>query len=102
MLPSQPKVERRTTVYLTTAKQKRFRTVAITLLTLSLGNGLVMSSRAQSNTVNPDKDAIHPYKVSIAERDLVDLRRRIAETRWPDKETVADQSQGVQLAKLQD
>ena len=34
--------------------------------------------------------------------DLADLRRRIAATRWPDKETVADQSQGAQLAKLQE
>jgi len=33
---------------------------------------------------------------------LKDLRRRIAATRWPDKETVADQSQGAQLAKLQE
>jgi hypothetical protein len=33
---------------------------------------------------------------------LVDLRRRIAATRWPDRETVADRSQGVQLAKLQE
>ncbi|HSE66285.1 MAG TPA: epoxide hydrolase, partial [Gemmatimonadales bacterium] len=38
----------------------------------------------------------------IPEEALADLRRRIAATRWPDKETVADQSQGVQLAKLQE
>jgi hypothetical protein len=40
--------------------------------------------------------------VSIPEEALVDLRRRIAATRWPEKETVADQSQGVQLAKFQE
>jgi len=44
---------------------------------------------------------IHPFQVHVPEAALVDLRRRIAETRWPDKETVADQSQGAQLAKLQ-
>jgi pimeloyl-ACP methyl ester carboxylesterase len=44
---------------------------------------------------------IRPFHVDIPEEDLVDLRRRIAATRWPDKETVADQSQGVQLEKLQ-
>jgi pimeloyl-ACP methyl ester carboxylesterase len=49
-----------------------------------------------------DKDAIRPFHVSIPEEALVDLRRRIAATRWPDKETVADQSQGVQLAKIQE
>ena len=42
------------------------------------------------------------FKVKIPEAQLVDLRRRIAATRWPDKETVADQSQGAQLAKMQE
>ena len=36
-----------------------------------------------------------------SEHDLVDLRRRLAATKWPDKEIVDDQSQGVQLATLQ-
>ncbi len=48
-----------------------------------------------------DKDAIRAFHVSIPEEALVDLRRRIAATRWPEKETVADQSQGVQLATIQ-
>ena len=39
---------------------------------------------------------------TIPEAALDDLRRRIARTRWPDKETVADQSQGAQLAKMQE
>jgi pimeloyl-ACP methyl ester carboxylesterase len=47
-------------------------------------------------------DAIRPFKVSVPDEQLVDLRRRIAATRWPGRETVADRSQGVQLAKLQD
>ena len=45
-------------------------------------------------------DVIRPFHVSIPEEQLVDLRRRIAATRWPDRETVDDQSQGIQLAKL--
>jgi pimeloyl-ACP methyl ester carboxylesterase len=45
--------------------------------------------------------AIRPFKVTTPEEALVDLRRRLAATRWPDQETVADQSQGVQLANLQ-
>src|SRR5262249_24059173 len=46
--------------------------------------------------------AIRPFKINVAEADLVDLRRRIAATRWPDRETVKDQSQGAPLAKLQE
>ena len=47
-------------------------------------------------------DAIRPFHVNVPEKDLVDLRRRIAATRWPDRETVNDQSQGAQLAKFQE
>ncbi len=47
-------------------------------------------------------DTIRPFRINVPEEDLVDLRRRLAATRWPDKETVADQSQGAQLAKLQE
>ena len=43
---------------------------------------------------------VRPFRVQIAQEQLVDLRRRIAATRWPDAETVGDRSQGVQLAKL--
>ena len=46
--------------------------------------------------------AIRPFHVDIPEEALADLRRRIAATRWPDKETVADQSQGAQFANLQE
>ena len=46
-------------------------------------------------------DSIRPFTVSIAQDEITDLRRRIAATRWPDKETVADQSQGLQLATMQ-
>jgi pimeloyl-ACP methyl ester carboxylesterase len=44
---------------------------------------------------------IRPFRVNFPDDALVDLRRRIAATRWPDKETVADPSQGVQLATIQ-
>jgi pimeloyl-ACP methyl ester carboxylesterase len=46
-------------------------------------------------------NAIRPFRVDIPEADLVDLRRRIAATRWPERETVADDTQGVQLATIQ-
>jgi pimeloyl-ACP methyl ester carboxylesterase len=47
-------------------------------------------------------DAIRPFRVNIPEEALADLRRRIAMTRWPDRETVSDESQGVQLATIQE
>ena len=42
--------------------------------------------------------AIRPFSVEIPEEALADLRRRLAATRWPSRELVADRSQGVQLA----
>jgi len=44
--------------------------------------------------------AIRPFRVTIPEKELVELRRKIAATRWPTKELVEDRSQGVQLATL--
>src|SRR3954468_13148310 len=44
---------------------------------------------------------IRPFHVDIPDEALEDLRRRIAATNWPEKETVADQSQGVPLAMMQ-
>src|SRR4030095_11645045 len=45
--------------------------------------------------------AIRPFRIKVPDADLADLRRRLLATRWPDKETVSDRSQGVQLEKLQ-
>jgi pimeloyl-ACP methyl ester carboxylesterase len=45
--------------------------------------------------------AVRPFTIEIPEADLEDLRSRIAATRWPEKETVDDQSQGVPLATMQ-
>ena len=46
--------------------------------------------------------AIHPFTFRASDKDLADLRRRILATRWPDKETVADHSQGVPLAIMRE
>src|SRR5688572_31108263 len=48
-----------------------------------------------------DSTAIRPFKIETPSADLVDLRARIAATRWPEKETVEDQSQGPRLATMQ-
>jgi pimeloyl-ACP methyl ester carboxylesterase len=45
---------------------------------------------------------IRPFHIDVPEEDLDALRRRIAATQWPEKETVADESQGVQLATMQE
>ena len=46
-------------------------------------------------------DAIRPFRIEVPEEALADLRRRIAATNWPERETVADATQGVQLATIQ-
>jgi pimeloyl-ACP methyl ester carboxylesterase len=59
----------------------------------------VPTASTQTTMTHPD---IRPFQVSVPDEELVDLRRRIAATRWPDPETVGDRSQGVQLARLQE
>ncbi|MEO7715313.1 MAG: epoxide hydrolase family protein [Capsulimonas sp.] len=46
-------------------------------------------------------DAIRPFQVRVPDDEITDLRRRLAATRWPDRETVGDRSQGVQRATMQ-
>jgi pimeloyl-ACP methyl ester carboxylesterase len=48
-----------------------------------------------------DLNEIHPFHVNVREAELTELRRRIDATRWPERETVADASQGVQLGTIQ-
>jgi pimeloyl-ACP methyl ester carboxylesterase len=48
-----------------------------------------------------DKTAIRPFHVNVPEAELTELRRRINATKWPERETVTDASQGVQLATVQ-
>ena len=48
-----------------------------------------------------DPTGIHPFRVKVPGRQLAALRRRVAATRWPSMELVADRSQGVQLATAQ-
>lgn len=47
-------------------------------------------------------DDIQPFRIDVPEDDLIDLRRRLLATRWPDKETVTDNSQGPQLSRVQE
>ena len=59
-------------------------------------------AQASSTQRAAEDRSIRPFKVQMPQAALDDLRRRINATRWPDKETVADRSQGTQLAKLQE
>ncbi len=49
-----------------------------------------------------EDDTIRPFKVDFAEAELTELRRRVNATRWPERETVIDDSQGVRLAMVQE
>ena len=55
--------------------------------------------QSQTHETTP---AIRPFRITVPEEDLADLRRRITVTVWPEKETVTDASQGVQLATMQE
>ena len=46
--------------------------------------------------------AVRAFQVSFPEADLTELRRRVNATRWPERETVTDDSQGVRLAMMQE
>ena len=70
------------------------------LIAISAAAGAV-SLLTTPSAVAAEDSAIRPFRISIPEAELIDLRRRIAATRWPDRETINDRSQGVQLAKLQ-
>jgi hypothetical protein len=73
-----------------------------------LGTAAVTIAAAGAATLFPSKlsaasagEAIRPFRIDVPEEQLADLRRRVAATRWPEKETVADQSQGVKLKTAQ-
>ena len=101
-------------------KMKRTRIMAAAVL-LAAGALLLEVAHAQQQTRSIDdshaviysqpsthartatlSNEILPFRVNVPDDALVDLRKRVLATRWPDKETVGDRSQGVQLAKLQE
>ena len=70
-------------------------------LTASAGDALAQPSKQGVSQMAANADAIRSFRVNVPEEDLVDLRRRINATKWPERETVPDDSQGVQLATTQ-
>jgi pimeloyl-ACP methyl ester carboxylesterase len=59
------------------------------------------SATDQRSQQATDKTALRPFQVNVPEEELTDLRRRINATRWPERETVTDASQGINLATIQ-
>src|SRR5208282_2787736 len=62
---------------------------------------MTMTTPEAGQQTGADKTAIRPFRVNFPDSELVELRRRINATRWPDRETVADQSQGVPFASIE-
>jgi pimeloyl-ACP methyl ester carboxylesterase len=62
---------------------------------------MTSSATEQRSEQATDTTAVRPFRINVPLSQLDDLRRRIAATRWPEKETVTDASQGVQLATIQ-
>ncbi len=76
------------------------RDLLVAAAAASASSGFPSAARAASEA--SEDAAIRPFRVDVPEDALVDLRRRIAMTRWPDRETVGDESQGVQLASIEE
>jgi pimeloyl-ACP methyl ester carboxylesterase len=74
------------------------RAIRIGVIAMATVSSVTLSSTPAAAENNDT--AIRPFRVNIPEKELVELRRRIAATRWPSKELVGDRSQGVQLATL--
>jgi pimeloyl-ACP methyl ester carboxylesterase len=61
---------------------------------------MAVSTSQESSTAVADAATIRPFRIDVPQEEIDELRRRLQATRWPDKETVSDRSQGVQLEKL--
>jgi len=61
---------------------------------------MTQTSAAQPGGEQTAKDAIRPFKVNFPDSELTDLRNRIKATKWPERETVNDETQGVQTATM--
>lgn len=71
-------------------------------MTLAAGQLATLGPARALAETGSAQNAIRPFHIEVSDSALVDLRKRIAATRWPDRETVGDRSQGVQLAKFRE
>ena len=97
-----------TSLYLGPSSATRRRASTARLCLYALGFAVSMSSSSLAGAQTSagreaaGEDHIRPFRASVPDADVAELRRRLVATRWPDKETVADQSQGAQLANLKE
>jgi pimeloyl-ACP methyl ester carboxylesterase len=82
---------------------RRSLTARATVALLAFATAIipVLADDAGATTTSAS-DSIRPFHINVSEAALVDLRQRIKDTRWPDKETVTDHSQGVPLATMKE
>src|SRR6186997_539078 len=84
------------------ARMKRLeqltRIISIGVIAMATTSSVTLSSTPAAAENNDT--AMRPFRVNIPEKEIVELRRKIADARWPTRELVADRSQGVQLATL--
>ena len=81
-------------------RRQRMRRIVFMLVAVAVLAGVVAGSAPASAQAHGEAaDAIRPFHIKISDEALTDLRRRLQATRWPDHETVADPSQGVQLGE---
>ncbi len=81
--------------------QHRLTTLIGASLLLAISSLAQVNQRAADGIVAPDESAIRPFKINIPEEQILDLRKRLVATRFPDEETVTDESQGIRLAEMQ-
>jgi pimeloyl-ACP methyl ester carboxylesterase len=60
----------------------------------------IVDAQSTSHAESKLSETIRPFQVNVSKAEIANLRKRISETRWPDNETVADQSQGAKLSNL--
>lgn len=75
-------------------ERRQLLTTATMGLVAAGAASLLATYRAQAAT-GEAREAVRPFYIHFPEKDLVDLRHRLAATRWPEKETVDDDTQGV-------
>ncbi|SAL54772.1 epoxide hydrolase [Caballeronia arvi] len=94
-------------ISITTPSRRRFIGVAAATLAAGAFTRLAFADEPVQSTAGivqvkaGDKTAIRPLRVHASDAQLADLKRRVKATKWPERETVADASQGVQLATMQ-
>jgi len=81
---------------------RRSITTRTAVASLALATATIPAVAGDGSAAKNDANPIRPFHFNAPEEALVDLRQRIAATRWPEKETVADQSQGVPLATMRE